>query len=240
MKTFSLLTGAALVLAAVAMTAYAQTNTVSLKLDDETRNMLRETTQDRWFKKDAFMSVVLGGLLATVGGIGASWYSHHLESRRNRKEDEEFKSNVLRAIRWELEAAGKIYDNGIGKYLKELPDGQMFEMRLGLTQDWFTVFNANAVHLGKIDGEISRRLVGIYAMMKGLIEEFRINNEYLTQRANVDFEILHRSNEQHLKERRKIVERWMISQAIKLKSVDESLKAAVNELYALLDKKDIK
>ncbi len=228
----------AFALAVCAVSAQAQTNILSVKLDDETRRLLREAAKDKWPENFAF--TILGGGLAVAAGILQSWYSHRKQTHQKKQEDAEFAANVLRAIRPELEALSEIYDKGIGGQLKLLVPGQIFEVRLGLTQDWFTVFNTNAVHIGKIEGEVSRRIVAIYAMLKGLIEEFRINNDYLAHRAQIGFEILRSGNELHLKEKRQIVEKWMVDQAIKLREVDQSLGVAVNELFALLDQRGIK
>jgi hypothetical protein len=41
--------------------AFAQTNAIFIKLDSETKNILRESTEDSWFKREAFMSALLGG-----------------------------------------------------------------------------------------------------------------------------------------------------------------------------------
>ena len=140
--------------------------------------------------------------------------------RKDRQREQEigFQRNVLRAIRCELESLGTIYASDIGATVSRLVDGQILETRLALSQDWFTVFTANAAHLGRIDQpETSRHIVGVYALLKGLIEEFRINNDYLIQRAQVEFEIRQREGELHLKEKKKTVEGWLVGQAIRIK-----------------------
>src|SRR5439155_9212014 len=77
---------------------FAQTNTMSVRLDDETRKLLLNTTEDKWFKKDNFVSALLGGALAVAGGLVASWYSHRLQAGHKKQEDAEFRANVLSAI----------------------------------------------------------------------------------------------------------------------------------------------
>jgi hypothetical protein len=109
-----------------------------------------------------------------------------------------------------------------------------------LTQDWFTVFTANAVHLGKVPSDISVRIISIYALLKGLIEEFRINNEGLDKFAELDFELKERSREVVLKQRYDVMHQELVDQTIKIRKVDQQLKSAVDELFSMLDKRGIK
>jgi hypothetical protein len=186
------------------------------------------------------VSTVLGGALAIAGGLGAVMYAERFQKRRKLEEDEEFRANVLRAIRCELIAIREVYDQGIGAKLKEVPDGQFLHVWLGLTQDWFTVFDANAVHLGRIHGDISRQIISVYTRSKQLIEEFRINNEYLRMisQANIQLQAHagHLTAEATLKE----IQKLAVDQTGKIKAVDARLKAEVQGLMALLEQRGIK
>jgi hypothetical protein len=239
MKPFRSL-GLAILVVADVSAGFAQTNALPVRLDDETRQLLRKSTADHWFKKDAFFSTVVGGVLAAAGGLVAVTYAEWSRKRRKLKEDAEFRANVLRAIRCELIATREVYDQGIGAKLKEVPDGQLFPFRLGLTQDWFTIFNANAVHLGKIDADISRQIIGVYTQSKQLIEEFRINNEYLQIIAQAN--IQRQAHPTHLVAEATLeqIPKLALDQAGKIKAVDAKLKVDMQELIALLDRKEIK
>jgi|ERR1035437_3004354 hypothetical protein len=215
-------------------------NTLSIKLDDETRKILRETTEGKWFKKDAFFSTVLGGVLAALAGFGAIWFADRLQYAQKKRENAEFRANVLSALRREVEALGEIYDKGIGAQLATIKTGEVFEVRLALTQDWFTVYSANASNLGKFEADISHRIITVYALLKSLIEEFKINNEYLTQREQIDFQILQRPEVVYFHEKRKIVQAWMVAEATKIKTVERALKSAVADLNNLFDARGIK
>jgi hypothetical protein len=218
----------------------AQTNSISLNLDPEVRTFLKSAAEDKWFKKENFASTLLGGALAITGGLVATWWAHKLQARRKQIEDAEFSNNVLRAIRRELEALQEIYDKGIGKALKKVPEGKPFLLWLGLTQEWFTVFNSNAVHLGKIEGEISRQIITVYARVKGLIEEFRINNEYLKQLNEVVAESRIRPMDGSVLGKLKMFQDVMLFQAKKIKESDQALKVSTEELFALLNQRGIK
>jgi hypothetical protein len=230
----------ATVFAGGAIFVQAQTNNTVLTLDDETRTFLRTALQDKWFKKENLVSTLLGGALAIAGGFAATWLAHSLQARHKRREEVEFSKNLLRAIRCELEALQGIYDAGIGKRLNELKEGQMFVFRLGLTQDWFTVFDSNAVHLGRIEGEVSRQIVTVYARLKQVIEEYRINNEYIKELAESTTESRLQPFSNLALMRKQQVEQLMLFQAKKIKEADQALKVDTSKLFAMLDQRGIK
>ncbi len=165
--------------------------------------------------------------------------AEQLRKAREEQGNNQFVKNVLSAIRRELEALGEIYDRGIGAQLTPLKDGQIFRVRLALTEDWFTVFNATAVHLGRVPADISRRIISIYAVMKAQIEEFRINNDYLAAFADLEFELKERPHETVLKQRHEAIRVSLVAQAIKLRAMQELFKELVPEFYALLDQHDV-
>jgi hypothetical protein len=166
--------------------------------------------------------------------------TEELRIQREAKAGQAFSDNVLRAIRYELEGLGDVYDQGIGGQVARLVEGSIFETRLALTQDWFTVFNANAVHLGKFEGDLSRRIVTVYALLKSLIEQFRINNQLLELRAEIDFQLLQREGEQHLKSRKEVVHQWLVHQAVRIRQGERDLKATTSELFRMLDARGVK
>lgn len=167
--------------------AVAFTNTLSIKPEKDSLELLRQAVHDHT-EKDVVM-LILGAIIAGLIGYFSSLRIHKLEIIQREKEDLEFRNNVLRAIRSELESLSMIYERGIGAKLKENQNLDIFPIRLSLTQEWFTVFNANAVHLGKIEKQISNRIITTYALNKALIEAFRINNDYLAEMARAGFEV---------------------------------------------------
>ncbi len=107
-----------------------------------------------------------------------------VEGRRKDRETQtrnEFANNVLRAIRCELEALDDLYYAGIGADLTKTAEGSPLKVRFALDEDFFTVFNSNAVHLGKIDSRIAKEIVKVYALVKGQVENLRINNILLDE-----------------------------------------------------------
>jgi len=120
-------------------------------------------------------------------------------------------------------------------------------VRLALTEDWFTIFSANAAHLGRIDADISHRIIACYALLKALIEEFRINNDYLLTFAEIEreqelsgnwIEIVKQSLS--VSERKKQIQAILVAQFARIQNSEQALKTAVNELFAVLDERGIK
>jgi len=166
-----------------------------------------------------------------------------IEKRRKDREQERensFKQNVLRSIRCELQGLTEIYDQGIGAQLAKVAEGETFHLRLALTEDWFTVFTANANHLGRLDAYISRRVVSIYLLLKKLVEEYRINNDYLTRLENIELRLQLEGNSVYFLTAKKQLLGFMQFQAANIKSFDKILKSTVVEFFTLLDQQGIK
>ena len=145
-----------------------------VNLDEPTRKAIQDATADKWFKKELFFSSLLGAAVAVLAG----YVLHKVEIRQKQREDDEFEHNILKSIEAELDSLTEIFNQGIGGKLKK-NKGRMFLVRLALSQDYFTVFGANAGHLGRIDPETAKAIISLYQTLKALIEGFRINNDYI-------------------------------------------------------------
>lgn len=107
--------------------------------------------------------------------------------RSDRKRDAEFTTKVLLAIKHEMDALIDVYREAVGDKLGELPDGVPLEMSLRLTQNFFTVYEANAVHLGHMKAEVSESIIRTYMSAKTLVEMYRMNNAYIEERADFTY-----------------------------------------------------
>ena len=218
------------------LVAYTQTNTLSVRVDDETRNLLRGIKEDKWFKKENFASTVLGGALAMAAGLAASLCAQWLKARHEKRKEAEFASNVLRAIRRELEALGDIYKKAIGGELAQAVPGRILRTRFAFSQNYLTVFEANAIHVGRLDGPISRRIITVYVLLKSLVEDLRVNNSYLDMLDSVDTGRHIINYPPRTQAQRAEVERWLVKHCELLKVHEKNLKAEVEALFQSLDK----
>jgi hypothetical protein len=215
----------------------AVTNTLSIKPEKESLELLRQAVRDHT-AKDVFL-LIFGAIIAGLIGYFSSLRIHRLEIKQREKEELAFRNNILRAIRSELESLKIIYEKGIGAKLKESEKLDFFPVRLSLTQEWFTVFNANAVHIVKIEKEISNQIITTYALNKALIEAFRINNDYLAEMARIGFEIQQRGAQADLNLRFETVQGWLVTHKAEIKKSDKALQAAVKNLFEALDKRGV-
>ncbi|MGA2242262.1 MAG: hypothetical protein ABSH11_09515 [Verrucomicrobiota bacterium] len=211
------------------------TNTIVVKPEQETLNILRQATENKWFKPD----MILGGFIAALAGIIAGVVIQLLEKRRRVKDENEFEEKILRAIFYELETLGKMYEDGMGKYQKELEQSETLSVRLSLTQDWFTIFHNNSVHLGKIDSKVSRQIILAYAETKRLIEDLKINNDYISNVDQIESQLRFAPHDVYLVEKRKLYIKWMATQFARIKEDYSKCKSAVVELKTLLAKRGI-
>lgn len=104
------------------------------------------------------------------------------EKRRKDRESEfedRFIKNILRAIRCELVVLDELYYAGIGRDLLNVKEGEYLTVRFALTEDFYTVFSANAVHFGKLSPPVAKQIIKVYALVKGQVEQLRINNTML-------------------------------------------------------------
>ncbi len=154
------------------------TNTALIQLDETTLAALQPRPEPWWKNLIPLFATLIGAVIAFGSSFWAITRSHNLQIERKEKEDAKFVRNILKSIEAELDALSGIFNQGIGGKLKERT-GRMFLVRLALSQDYFTVYGANAANLGKINPETATAIISLYQTMKALIENFRINNEYI-------------------------------------------------------------
>jgi hypothetical protein len=220
--------------------SFAITNVLSVKPEEETLKLLREATASHTLKEAGFL--FLGAFISGLVGLVVSLYLHCKEVQQKEKEEQEFRDNILRAIRCELNVLGSIYDQNIGKQLKEHEDkkADFFGVALSLTQNWFTVFEGNAAHLGKIKSEISSRIIATYALNKGLIEAYRINNEYLKNFHLIESKLEFGQNNIYLQSLQRELKKNLIKQFDDIKMADKLLKISANDLHKILEEQGVK
>ena len=134
---------------------------------------------------EQIISAAIGGLIA--GGFSLIAiklnHSHDVELKRNQEEKDVI--NLLKALHTELTTVWSRYQKRIGKAMDELKPGELFNTHVSMTQDYFTVYNANASLVGKIEDNNLRELIvegNIEA--KGLIDNFLIHNNTLQELRN--------------------------------------------------------
>ena len=120
---------------------------------------------------ESLMQVILGGVLAIVGGFASQWGSMHLERVRQRKQ-------VAGALAGEIEAVCALVDRR--KYVEVLNTCEQLS-RAGttvhipplVTLDFLAVFNAAPSAIGALPPMLARDTALFYTHVKAMLEDVR-------------------------------------------------------------------
>lgn len=115
---------------------------------------------------EPFALVMLGGVLTTLGGFAAQWYS----ARRERK-------SIARAFAGEIGAIAHIVERR--GYIPEIKEriknaketGQPQTLRIFIRRNYFQVFESNNVKLGLLPSNHAQDVVKFYTLCKSITED---------------------------------------------------------------------
>jgi len=131
------------------------------------------------------ISAALGGLIAGGFSLFAIKLNHSYDLDLQREQEEKEVINLLKALHTELTTLWSRYQRRIGKKLDELKSGELFDMPVSMTQDYFTVYNANASLVGKIEDNNLRELIVKHNIeAKSLIDNFLMHNNTIQEFRN--------------------------------------------------------
>ncbi len=126
------------------------------------------------------LSGVIGGILGGLFSMGGVWWQHCLNRGHQRRNEQSLVDGFLRSVRTEVDTIWKRYIDTAGSPLAALPAGQPFTSYYPVYQDYFTFYTGNSFMISRVkDPELQRLIVRTYALAKGLVDSFRMNNEVL-------------------------------------------------------------
>ena len=135
------------------------------------------------------------GSLAAIGiaiWVSRSQSQQALELERSRKRDEDAKEAAetrafVQAVRDEVITLWAGYNDQIGPALRKIAEGYSFDFIYPAFTDAFTIYNGASSRVGKIpNDELRRIIVELYALAKGLVYSFQLNNKMLSDRQQLD------------------------------------------------------
>jgi len=125
---------------------------------------------------------IVGGLITGLFSLRAVKMSEIADREKREQTDAKILKGLLQALHDELDSLFAIFQERIGAQVDALPDGQPLALYFPITNDFFTVYNANAHLIGRIENNDCRKaLVQTYVMAKGLVDSFRMNNDMLSK-----------------------------------------------------------
>jgi len=132
----------------------------------------------------SLLGAIVGGLIAARATRKSVQQNFQNDLKQRNMEKQENLQGLYRAIKSELNALWESYnkDEGGGKVIETLEEGQPLSMYYPLTQDYFTMYQANANLIGEIQNEELRGLIILaYSAAKGIVDSYRFNNHIVKQ-----------------------------------------------------------
>lgn len=128
------------------------------------------------------IGAVIGGILTGVFSILAvnKTEKHHRDART--ENDAKVLKGLLQALHDEIDSIYERYQENMGARIEALQEGTPLLIYYPIINDFFTVYNANAFLIGRIENnDLRKSLVRTYVLAKGLVDSFRMNNELVSK-----------------------------------------------------------
>ena len=127
---------------------------------------------------DTLLTSAFGSLIGSLLTLAGVYWSHWLQVKSQDKKDAKHLMGVLQAFHDETETIWESYHGNVGSRIEALPDGDPFLMYWPISHDYFTIYDTNAIHIGRIkDHDLRKAIIASYTKGRGLIDSFRLNNE---------------------------------------------------------------
>lgn len=127
----------------------------------------------------------IAGIVQGIGSLAAVVVAVWIYAKqyRDKKADDENQTRAfVEAIVAEVQAAWDGYCIEVHPALQTLPDGQHFGMTYPILSEPFAIYNNGASSVGKIaDAELRRMIAQTYALARGMIFTFMLNNSMLAE-----------------------------------------------------------
>ena len=115
--------------------------------------------------------IMLGGALTLVGAVATQWFSRHFESRKARRAVAAAFAGEIGAIcaivrRLEFLENARLFQQAIRQ-------GEVLRISISTTQDYLTIFKANASAIGALPPLLALDTVRFYTQIKSMLEDVR-------------------------------------------------------------------
>jgi hypothetical protein len=170
----------------------------------------------------------LGSLAAVAAAVGIYW-----RQVQERRADEKAEiAAFVQAVRDEISTLLGLYDRQIGPALRALEPGQAFNFFYPVSVDALTFYNSAASYVGKVsDPELRRLIVESYAIARGLIGSFQMNNHLLSEYQSLLIHYRQNDREKVLQEKAQ----GLVAYAADLKGQGDRVSTLVASLLSRID-----
>ena len=128
----------------------------------------------------ALVGAIVGGALTGYFALRATDKAHRQQMDLQDDNRKKLINGFLQAVHDEVETLWESYQTGVGVQLEALSEGYALLMYYPVTQDYFTVYTTNGYLIGHVtDPDLRRLIVQVYSKARGLIDSYRMNNEFV-------------------------------------------------------------
>ena len=181
-----------------------------------------------------FIGALVGGRMAKKGALEATKQEHENAKILQDNIRKQTVNSILQAIYDEIHTLWERYMWGIGNELERLPEGELLGIFYPITQEYFTIYNSNALYIGSIDDhELRKAIVITYMKAKSLIDSYKMNNDYL-QNYNNSFFLWQQTQGPAHQYNYQVIKQRMIEYVIRIKEIHYDLKNDVSVLLRML------
>jgi hypothetical protein len=124
---------------------------------------------------NSFVSTLIGAMVS----FGAILFTNWLDLRKRRDSHAKLIRALMQGLQDEIAGLLELSKSGLAD-LATIADGKALETVSSVSQDYFTVYHANAALVMQIeDDELRRTIIQTYTRAKSVLDTFRINQIYL-------------------------------------------------------------
>jgi hypothetical protein len=173
---------------------------------------------------------LIGGSIALLGVL----FTHWLDLRKQKRAEERTLQNLYRAILVEFSAFWQWYQEGPGRTLESLEEGEPLRAYVAATQEYFSVYRGNSILIGRIcDDELRDVLVKTYVQIQALMDAYQVYGDFLEKHQECEWSAGENGSEAH-KLRARTGSLMAVGYSVALKQKHDIVKQSVHRLIKLL------
>ncbi|MHC4425117.1 MAG: hypothetical protein ACYSYV_03355 [Planctomycetota bacterium] len=174
---------------------------------------------------------LIGGGMALLGVL----FTHWLDSRKRKQAEEQALQNLYRAILVEFSAFWEWYQEGPGRTLESLEEGEPLRAYVAATREYFSVYRSNSILVGRIrDDELRDILVKTYVQIQALMDAYQLYGDFLEKHQECEWSAGENGNEAH-KLRARTGSLMAVGYSVALRQKHDIVKQNVHRLIELLE-----
>ena len=177
-----------------------------------------------------FASTLLGALF-TFSGI---LFTHVLDFQRRKRDHKKLIRALMQGLQDEIAGLLEFAKTNSVHQIDAVPDGKPYEGLFTASQDYFTVYHANAELVMQIDdAPLRRSIIQTYTRAKWLLDTITMNRLYLERYHYLQSTFL-KTREQSVQAEAEEYHHTLIDMAVQVKRAQAEFKSAANGLLSLL------